>query len=521
MGPQEETEMWQPGIVLLNKINTNNTYLAIMNFWAPLEMVEDNNKQPKEEFNIINTKATKQNKINKWTRRVEARRIKCIEIQMIIDSATTSNFISDEHDLPKTGTSKIKVYLPDNSTLQTSDKTLLPFEQLSKEAREAHILPGLKKSLLSVNKMAENGHTTIFHKGNKGVTIHKSGTLTITTSEPPVLRGSKPTGSNLWTVLTDGNKPQHEEANNVYSLPSMKESIRYLHASADDPDKDTWTKAIKAGNFTTWPGLSVKAVHKYFPESDETNQWHMKKQHQNIRSTKIKIKPDKNEPVPDLGNQEDIPSNTANPNIINNQEKAKPKKMCDMFIQIHNANNTAHSDQTGCFPVTSSSGNKYIMVLVEVDGNFIDAEPMKNKTAGSMIKAYLVLWNRLTASETVKPTTHLLDNKASEEFKAEIRKKCTIQLVPPDNHQQNLAEQAIQTFKNHFKAILAGVDDSFSMRLWDKLLPQTILTLNLLCQSNIPPTVSSWQYVHGPFDYNKMPLALMGCAVQIHKSSEQ
>ncbi len=78
-----------------------------------------------------------------------------------------------------------------------------------------------------------------------------------------------------------------------------------------------------------------------------------------------------------------------------------------------------------------------------------------------MIKAYLVLWKQLTASGTVKLRTHLLDNKASEEFKAEIRKKCLIQLVPPDNHQQNLAERVIQTFKNHFKAILAGVDDSF------------------------------------------------------------
>jgi hypothetical protein len=133
------------------------------------------------------------------------------------------------------------------------------------------------------------------------------------------------------------------------------------------------------------------------------------------------------------------------------------------------------------------------MVLVEVDGNFIDAEPMKNKTAGSMIKAYLALWKQLTASGMVKPTTHLLDNKASEEFKAEIRKKCPIQLVPPDNHQQNLAEteRAIKTFKNHFKAILVGVDDSFLMRLWDKLLPQTILTLNLLRQSNVTPTVSA------------------------------
>ncbi len=101
-----------------------------------------------------------------------------------------------------------------------------------------------QKSRLSVNKMAENGYTTIFHEGNKSVTIHKSGTLTITTSETPVLRGSKPTGSNLWTVLTDGDKPKCEEANNVYDLPLTKETIRYLHASAGHPVKDTWTKAI-------------------------------------------------------------------------------------------------------------------------------------------------------------------------------------------------------------------------------------------------------------------------------------
>jgi hypothetical protein len=97
------------------------------------------------------------------------------------------------------------------------------------------------------------------------------------------------------------------------------------------------------------------------------------------------------------------------------------------------------------------------MVLVEVNGNYIDAEPMKNKSAGSMIKAYIALWKRLMAT--------LLDNKATAELKAEIKKNCKIQLVPPNNHRQNLAGRAIQTFKNHFKAILAGVDDSFPMRL--------------------------------------------------------
>ena len=112
-----------------------------------------------------------------------------------------------------------------------------------------------------------------------------------------------------------------------------------------------------------------------------------------------------------------------------------------------------------------------------------------------------------------------MDNEASAELKAEIKKNCTIQLVPPDNHLRNLAERAIQTFKCHFKSVLAGVDDSFPMRLWDKLLPQTILTLNLLRQSNVAPTVSAYQYVHGIFDYNKTPLAPLGCAVQLFESN--
>ena len=163
------------------------------------------------------------------------------------------------------------------------------------------------------------------------------------------------------------------------------------------------------------------------------------------------------------------------------------------------------------------------MVLVEVDGNYIDAEaePLKNKSEGAVIQAYRTLWKRLTASGTVKPTTHILDKEASLAFKVEIKKSCAIQAVPSDNHRQNLAERATQTFKSHFKSILAGVDDNFSMHLWDRLLPQAILTLNLLRQSNVAPTVSAYQYVHGAFDYNKMPLAPMGCAVQLHKRSER
>ncbi len=95
-------------------------------------------------------------------------------------------------------------------------------------------------------------------------------------------------------------------------------------------------------------------------------------------------------------------------------EPTLPKKK-DVYVKIHNVSDTMHFDQTGQFPATSSRGNKYIMVLVEVDGNYIDAEPMKSKSEGEMIKTYLTLWTRLTRTGSVKPTTHIMDNEASEE----------------------------------------------------------------------------------------------------------
>ena len=61
-----------------------------------------------------------------------------------------------------------------------------------------------------------------------------------------------------------------EAINNVYDLLSIECTIRYLHAAAGFPTKRTRTKAIKSGNYLTWPFLTVKNVNKYFPESEET-----------------------------------------------------------------------------------------------------------------------------------------------------------------------------------------------------------------------------------------------------------
>ncbi len=108
-------------------------------------------------------------------------------------------------------------------------------------------------------------------------------------------------------------------------------------------------------------------------------------------------------------------------------------------------------------------------------------------------------------------------------MKNHIRDTCKInmELVPPGCHQQNAAGVAIRNFKSHFLSVLAGVADDFPQNHWDCLLPQTEITLNLIQQLNTTPTVSAYAHLSGPFDYNKMPLAPMGCEEQIHKRTNK
>jgi hypothetical protein len=70
---------------------------------------------------------------------------------------------------------------------------------------------------MSINKMVEEGYTTIFHPGEEGVTMHKPGTLTITMTEPPILQGCKLNGAKLWTMLVK-SEMNTEQANNAYNL---------------------------------------------------------------------------------------------------------------------------------------------------------------------------------------------------------------------------------------------------------------------------------------------------------------
>ena len=67
---------------------------------------------------------------NKWKQRVERRHKKRSQQKqhnIIFNSGATSHFMNEELNLQETGPSQITVYLPDNSTLQATSRTQLPF----------------------------------------------------------------------------------------------------------------------------------------------------------------------------------------------------------------------------------------------------------------------------------------------------------------------------------------------------------------------------------------------------------
>ena len=101
----------------------------------------------------------------------------------------------------------------------------------------------------------------------------------------------------------------------------------------------------------------------------------------------------------------------------------------------------------------------------------------------------------------IVPTRSVLDKEASAAYKQAIWESgMTYQLVLPDDHQSNLVEKAIQTWKEHFIAVLSGTAEKFPLHLWCQTLPQMERQLNLLRQSNLHPKLLAYTHLYGHHD---------------------
>jgi hypothetical protein len=396
----------------------------------------------------------------------------------------------------------ITVTLPNGDQIVSSHEANLLFPNLPEGALHAHLFPQLHgQALLSIGTFCKAGCTATF----------TATTVKIAHLGKTVLEGSRVL-PRLWnTTMTEQNPPAWQ-ANGAHTIHLKSNAIKYLHVACFSPTTETWTKAIDHGFFRTILLLNARDVHKHLPKSMATTMGHLDQQRKNVQSTK----PKKSKPRPSYKE------------VLTFDEDTSPEKediTATTFASIvavdEQQDGKSYSDLTGRFPSISTTGNLYVLVLYTYDDNTILVEPLPRRSDAEQLKAYTKILNRASKGSELK--LHWMDNEASKAVKDLLTKefKLDYQLVPPHIHQHNAAERAIRTFKNHFITGLCSANNNFPIRLWDKLLPQAKITLNLMRASQKNPAISAYKAINGIFDNNKTPLAPPGCKVIIHEKPSQ
>ena len=142
-------------------------------------------------------------------------------------------------------------------------------------------------------------------------------------------------------------------------MKTKADLVQYLHRCDFSLVVHTWTKAIDAGYFATWPGLTSELVRIHLPKLLATAKGHLKQDRQNIRLTK--------------------PSIATAPLFLPSQH-APPAQSHQVFVETVKLIAKVSTDQTGRFPVTSSRGSKYLMVLYDHETNTISPKPIKSRS---------------------------------------------------------------------------------------------------------------------------------------------
>ena len=174
----------------------------------------------------------------------------------------------------------------------------------------------------------------------------------------------------------------------------------------------------------------------------------MKRYRKNVRSTQPTLTSIEEEPIM---TELDFPTGT----------NSRTNLVTFKVIECETPTGCVATDQTGRFPVRSSEGNVYIMVAYVRDVNSILAEPMKNRAETTIVATYEKIYEALL-QRGLKPVLQICDNECPSKFKKFLKKRdISLQLVPPYDHRTNPAEKAIDTFKSHFIAGLAGLPPQF------------------------------------------------------------
>jgi hypothetical protein len=174
---------------------------------------------------------------------------------------------------------------------------------------------------------------------------------------------------------------------------------------------------------------------------------------------------------------------------------------------------------TGNFPFVSIDGSVSYFVMYHSESNAILATPIDGMTDIIIFNAYKENFDMLE-KKGFKVKLNIMDNQATKHIKKFLTEhERALQLVEPGNKRLNASERAIQTGKDALLAALATTDSEFPLQLWDRLTPQVQDCLNLMRASRSNPAISAYEALNGPYDWNRYPLAPLGCKAVIYEDA--
>ena len=290
----------------------------------------------------------------------------------------------------------VNVELPDATIIKSTHEGELPIPQLPPEARKADIFPDLQDTcLVSVGMLCDAGCEARFIKDQCVVTLN---------DEVILLGYRNEDTKGLWMVSI----PKIKLAMSAIAFSaSAPELVAFSHACLWSPVVSTVETALSKDYLPPLPGLDLKRLRRHTPHSEATIKGHMDNVRKNLRSTKGSIPTTKEA----LKQEEEELAKFFHEDAFPEQpEDGKRTHLC--FVKCVEINGQIHSDLTGRFPVPSSRGNHYLLIVYDYDSNSILMAPTKSRKAADLLAAYKTIHQRLLKGGC-RPQLQRLDNECS------------------------------------------------------------------------------------------------------------
>ena len=266
------------------------------------------------------------------------------------------------------------------------------------------------------------------------------------------------------------------------------------------------------------PRLTAAMIRSNPPNSIATALGHLDRQRQHAVSTKALSPPT---PASNLPFKPTAAYSDSPPTFDDTTLPAPDLPDDAIYTWLLKTDEASHSDLTGRLPFTSRRGTQYLHISVWK--NYAHIEPQRSKSAADHVASYNAALRFFKDKGNVRITVQRLDNETSSELDTFLRSHVDIiEYVPPDHHRANKAERTIRAVKNHIIASLCPADPAFPLNLFDAVLPQIELTLNLLRPFGPNPSISAYEGLHRTtYDFLQHPLAPIGTRVVIYESPDK